>query len=62
MSEKEEKMISAKMIKKGDKVEIVIDDEIVEYLYDWAEEWEIHFDVDSPSRPLLVIKFFVRER
>jgi hypothetical protein len=62
MSEKEEKMINAKMIKKGDKVEIVIDDEIVEYLYDWAEEWEVKFDVDKPERPLLVIKFFVRER
>ena len=62
MSEKEEKMISAKMIKKGDKVEIVIDDEIVEYLYDWAEDWEMHFDTDKPDRPLLVIKFFVRER
>jgi hypothetical protein len=51
------------VIERNDKVEIIIDDkELVDYLIDWAEDWEVRFDTDKPDRPLLVIKFFVRER
>jgi len=61
--EREEKIINARVVKKDDKIEIIIDDyKLVGYLYDWAEEWEVKFDTDRPDKPLLVIKFFVRER
>ena len=60
MSE-ERRKIEAYVIERNDKVEIVIDDkELVDYLIDWADDWEIHFDTDKPERPLLVIKFYIR--
>jgi len=61
MSEKEERTINVRVIEKSDKVEIVIDDkELVEYIHDWFNDYEIHFDTDVPDRPLLIIKFYLR--
>jgi hypothetical protein len=57
----EERKIEIRVRERNDKVEIIIDDkELVDYLYDWAEDWEIEFDTDVPDRPLLVIKFYIR--
>jgi len=61
MSEKEERTINVRVIERNDKVEIIIDDkELVEYIYDWFDDYEIYFDRDNPERPLLVIKFYSR--
>jgi len=57
----ERRKIEAYVIERNDKVEIIIDDkELVDYLIDWAEDWEVRFDTDKPDRPLLVIKFYIR--
>jgi len=57
----ERRKIEAYVIERNDKVEIIIDDkELVDYLIDWAEDWEVRFDTDKPDRPLLVIKFWIR--
>ena len=61
MSEKEERTINVRVVERNDKVEIIIDDkELVEYIYDWFDDYEIYFDRDNPERPLLVIKFYSR--
>ena len=61
MSEKEERTINVRVIERNDKVEIIIDEkELVEYIYDWFDDYEIYFDRDNPERPLLVIKFYSR--
>jgi len=61
MSEKEERTINVRVVERNDKVEIIIDDkELVEYVYDWADDWEIEFNMDNPEKPLLIIKFFLR--
>ena len=59
MSEK--RKIKAYVIERNDKVEIIIDDkDLVEYVYDWADDWEVEFNMDNPEKPLLIIKFFLR--
>ena len=59
MSEK--RKIKAYAIERSDKVVIIIDDkDLVEYVYDWADDWEVEFDTDNPEKPLLIIKFFMR--
>jgi len=61
MSEKEERIINVRVVERNDKVEIIIDDkELVEYIYDWFDNYEIYFNIDNPERPLLVIKFYSR--
>jgi len=61
MSEKEERIINVRVVERNDKVEIIIDDkDLVEYIYDWFDDYEIYFDRDNPKRPLLVIKFYLR--
>jgi len=59
MSEK--RKIKAYVIERNDKVVIIIDDkDLVEYVYDWADDWEIEFNMDNPEKPQLIIKFFLR--
>jgi len=58
---KEERTINVRVVERNDKVEIIIDDrDLVEYIYDWFDDYEIHFNIDDPERPLLVIKFYSR--
>jgi len=57
----EERTINVRVVERSDKVEIIIDDkELVEYIYDWFDDYEIYFNIDNPERPLLVIKFYSR--
>jgi len=57
----ERRKIEAYVIERNDKVEIIIDDkDLVEYVYDWADDWEVEFDTNNPEKPLLIIKFFLR--
>jgi len=61
MSEKEERIINVRVVERSDKVEIIFDDkDLVKYVYDWADDWEIEFDMNNPEKPLLIIKFFLR--
>jgi hypothetical protein len=56
-----EREIKVKVKEKSNKVEIIIDDkDLVEYIHDWFDDYEIYFDTDVPDRPLLVIKFYLR--
>jgi len=58
---KEERIINVRVIERNDKIEIIIDDkDLVEYIYDWFDDYEIYFDKDNLERPLLVIKFYIR--
>jgi len=58
---KEERIINVRVVERNDKVEIIIDDrDLVEYIYDWFDDYEIHFNIDDLERPLLVIKFYSR--
>jgi len=58
---KEERIINVRVVERNDRVEIIIDDkDLVEYIYDWFDDYEIHFNIDDPERPLLVIKFYSR--
>ena len=55
MSEK--RKIEAYIIERSDKVVIIIDDkDLVEYVYDWADDCEVEFDTDNHEKPLLTIK------
>ena len=58
---KEERTINVRVVERSDKVEIIFDDkDLVEYVYDWADDWEVEFDTNNPEKPLLIIKFFLR--
>jgi hypothetical protein len=58
---KEERTINVRVVERNDKVEIIIDDkDLVEYIYDWFDDYEIYFDKDNSEKPLLVIKFYSR--
>jgi hypothetical protein len=58
---KEERIINVRVVERNDKVEIIIDDkDLVEYIYDWFDDYEIYFDKDNLEKPLLVIKFYSR--
>ena len=57
----EERTINVRVVERSDKVEIIFDDkDLVEYVYDWADDWEVEFNMDNPEKPLLIIKFFMR--
>ena len=50
-----------KFVKKNNKFEIIISDyDLVEYLLNNVDDYEIEFDTNVPDRPILVIKFYLK--